>query len=198
VVGAAFVVRARAWWRERRTASERDAQLPEFIDGVVRSARVGMSLPVALHDGAEVVGAPILDDVVRLEREVALGVPLVDALHRWARAVASDDLDLFVTACDLGAEMGRGTADALEGVARTLSDRRDVAAEAHSAAAQARASAFLLAALPVAFTVVLAAVDPTSLTVLVGTPTGWACVAAAVALDSLGLWWMRRMIGAVS
>jgi tight adherence protein B len=185
-------------WTERRLRRARAAQLPEFVDGVVRSARAGTSLPLAVRDGAEVVGPPLLDDVARLERDLALGLPWAVALARWSDHVGNDDLALFTTACALGAEMGRGTADALEGVATTLADRRSVAAEARSAASQATASAVLLAALPVAFALVLAAVDPRSVVVLVATPTGWACATAAIVLDAVGFWWMRRLIGAVA
>src|SRR5262245_60728849 len=84
---------ARSWavagpvarWREHRIRRARRAQLPEFVDGVVRSARTGTSLPIALRDGAEVVGPPLLDDVERVDRDVAIGLPWTDALRRWSR-----------------------------------------------------------------------------------------------------------------
>lgn len=183
-------------WRERRDARRREEQLPDLVDAVVRSVRAGASLPTALRDGAELVGGPLLDDLVAVERDVELGVPWSAALAGWA-ARSGDDVRLLVTAAGLGAEMGRGTAAALDGVATTLADRRDVAGEARAAAAQATASAAMLVLLPVLFAGVLAAVDPTSLATLVGTPLGLLCLAVAIGLDVVGAWWMRRLIGSV-
>jgi tight adherence protein B len=181
-------------WIDARRRRRRDALLADFVDAVVRSVRAGSSVGVALHDGAEVVGEPFVDEIGGVERQVSLGVPWDEALDGWATRSGSDDIRLLVTACSLGGRLGRGTASALDGVARTLADRRDVSAEARAAASQARASAAMLILLPVAFTAVMAVADPHTVSVLVGTPVGLGCLVAATVLDALGALWMRRMI----
>jgi Flp pilus assembly protein TadB len=45
--------------------------------------------------------------------------------------------------------------------------------------------------------VLLAAVDRSAVAPLITTAGGWLCLVSAIALDALGLVWMRRMVGAV-
>jgi tight adherence protein B len=185
------------WWRDRRSAAERERRLPELVDAVARAMGSGASLGRALEDAADVVGEPFTRDVARLTRRVAAGVGLAQALERWADEDGGADLRLVVTACVLGAEAGRGTADALLGVAATLGDRRDVVAEARALSSQARASAVLLVALPLVFVVGTAFVDPTTTRSLLTTRLGWACLLGGLTLDAVGAWWMRRIVGGV-
>jgi tight adherence protein B len=136
--------------------------------------------------------------MARVITRAGVGLSLTDALQRWAVEAGGEDVQLFATACLLGAESGRGTAEALAGVAVTLADRREVDAESQALTSQARASAGMLAALPVVFTLVMSLVDPSTITTLFATPLGLTCLVAGVGLDAVGVWWMHRMIGAVT
>ena len=127
-----------------------------------------------------------------------VGLSLTDALDRWATELGGDDARLFATACVLGAESGRGTADALSGVADTLADRRDVVAEARTLTSQARASAAMLVAMPLVLSVGLAFIDPSTAATLFTTPFGLGCLLVGLGLDVLGGWWMHRMVGAAT
>lgn len=186
----------------RWTAARRDRRrleyLPELAGSIERSLRAGASVRQALQCAATVVGGPIESEVVLLSRRVDAGLPLGEAMRRWAQESGSDEIGLLAAACELGAELGRGTAAALEGVAETLVHRRELAAEAHASAAQARASALLLALLPVAFAAGLAVVDRRSFLTLLLTPLGWCCVTVAATLDTVGFAWMRRQIRAAA
>jgi len=139
---------ASRWWSARRAGRERRRLLPDFVEAVSRSLSAGSSLGRALAEAGDAVGDPFDVDMARLASRSGVGISLVDALDRWADEVGGEDVRLFSTACVLGAESGRGTAEALTGVAEILADRRDVAAEAHSLSSQARASAAMLLALP--------------------------------------------------
>ncbi len=190
--------RVHQWWSTRRAERERADLLPEFVVATTRALESGVGLRGALGDAAEVVGAPFSADMARMERRAATGMSLSECLELWAREVGGDDAALVATACVLGARTGRGTAEALAGVATTLSERRDVAAESRSLASQAKASATLLVVLPVVASLGLAFIDPTTVRTLVTTPLGIGCLVVGAALDVVGAWWMQRMIGAVA
>jgi tight adherence protein B len=188
-----------ARWRARRKAdAERKRLLPDFVHAVSRTLTDGAPLRMAFVDAADMVGEPFESDIARMITRASVGLSLTGALERWAADVGSEDLQLFATACVLGAESGRGTAEALSGVAVTLADRREVAAEAQALTSQARSSAWMLAGLPVVFTLMMSFVDPSTIHTLLSTPIGLICLVAGLTLDALGVWWMQRMIGAVT
>jgi tight adherence protein B len=186
------------WRADRKAVAERTRLLPDFVHAVSRTLTDGAPLRTAFVDGAHMVGEPFETDIARLIARAGIGLSLTDAVERWAAEVGGDDLQLFATACVLGAESGRGTAEALAGVAVTLADRREVEAETHALTSQARSSAWMLAGLPVAFTLLMSFVDPSTLHTLLATPIGLVCLVAGLGLDTLGAWWMHRMIGAVT
>lgn len=196
--GAVRGVGLSRWWAARGATRERARLLPDFVEAVARSLSAGASLGRALSEAGEAVGDPFDLDMERLTSRAALGIPLTQALDRWAIEVGGEDARLFATACVLGAESGRGTAGALAGVADTLADRRDVAAESHSLSSQARASAAMLVALPLVFSIGVAFIDPATTRLLFTTPLGLACLAGGLMLDALGGWWMHRLVAAVS
>ncbi|MEY2404355.1 MAG: tight adherence protein, partial [Acidimicrobiaceae bacterium] len=101
---------------------------------------------------------------------------------------------LAAAALGLGAELGGAAARSLDGVAGTLRDRNGIRREVRALSAQARASAVVIGAAPVAFLLVVAAADPGALGFLVGSGFGLLCLGSGVALDAIGAWWMRRIV----
>jgi Flp pilus assembly protein TadB len=106
--------------RRRRDAAATSVLLADFVDALVRSARGGAALPDAAREAAEVVGEPLVAAIARVDRDVAFGESWVAAMDAWADRSGDPDVRLVAVACGLGVEMGRGTADALSGVASTL------------------------------------------------------------------------------
>jgi len=98
-------------------------------------------------------------------------------------------------ALSLASETGGTAARAVDGVAATLRERIEVADEVRALGAQARLSAVVIAVAPIGFGLVAAATDPRTLSFLVSTPVGFACLVAGITLDLLAYAWMRRIVG---
>jgi Flp pilus assembly protein TadB len=83
-------------------------------------------------------------------------------------------------------------------VAHHLADVIRVNLESRAAivaqAAQARASAVVIGATPLAVLAVTAVVDPTATSVLFGTGLGQSCLVAGLLLAGLATWWMAAII----
>ena len=90
--------------------------------------------------------------------------------------------------------LGGRSAHALDGLAASLRDRIGAAAEARSLSAQARLSAVVVGASPLAYLVFSALVDPGSVGVLVGTGAGRACLVVGLLLEGVAALWMRRIL----
>lgn len=175
-----------------RRARDRRRAVPEFVHAVARALRTGASPAAALTTMA--VPGPLEPEIAVLRARVAHGTSLVDALAAWARE--SDDPATRTAAGALAVVHLEGGAAAapLEGLAAALAARESVADEAVALATQARLSAVVIVAAPVAFVALGGVAAPDQLAHLTGSWAGRACLALGVALDGLGAWWMRRIV----
>ncbi|MCU1454938.1 MAG: putative rane protein, partial [Acidimicrobiales bacterium] len=194
VVAAGLVAGVVSATRQRgRAAARFEQQLPVLLEEVGRALRGGASLLGALAVAAERTPPPVGPEVAGVVREARRGVRVTEALERWAGDQRSPSLRLVVAALDLGARTGASHARAVDGVAATLRDRRAIDTEVRALATQARASAAVLVAAPVAFAVVASATDARTASFLCGTAPGLGCLAGGLALDAVGAWWMHRL-----
>jgi tight adherence protein B len=190
VVAPPVAARVRAAGRPGR----RDAQLPEALERVASALRGGSSLTTALQATAARTPAPLGDELAAIVASAEGGNGLAVALDRWAEMADTSPARLAAVALALGAETGGAVARAVDGVAATLRDRRNVAAEAGALATQARASAALIALSPLGFAGLVVAVDPAAAAMLLGSPLGVLCLLAGLGLEAAGAAWMSRIV----
>jgi tight adherence protein B len=177
-----------------RRRRQRDRQLPDALDRLGSALRAGEAIGPAIVGLASVSPEPLRSELGAAARAVALGAPVADALAGWAAAEhASPDVRLVAAALTIGAGTGGEVARAVDGVAATLRERHEVLAEAHALATQARASAAVLAAAPIAFALLVATVEPGIVAFLFTSPVGAACLTLGLALDVIGVLWMARI-----
>ena len=177
----------------RRRAQRLEEAVPVALEAVARSLRSGAGLRHALSEAAAHGPVALRADLASVVTRTERGEALVDALEGWAARRPSPGVRLAVAALCLGAETGGAQARAVDGVATTLRQRLAAAAEARALAAQARASAAVIALAPIAFCVLASSTDPRVATFLFRSPLGFAVLAAGIALDVVGAWWMARL-----
>jgi tight adherence protein B len=187
-----------AWWprRWRRSAGTDWASV---LEGVARTVRTGGSLSVALAGVRDTASAP-LRQAIRLHD---VGAPLAEALATAVTATGAspvsgeraDDERFALAALQVAAVLGGNVAATLDRAAGTLRERRAIRADRTVHSAQAHMSARVLSALPVAFGLWCLATDRRVARFTLGSPAGWACIAAGVVLNVAGWWWMRRIVG---
>lgn len=179
-----------------RRRRRRDAQLPDALDRLASSLRGGRAVGPALVALADDVPDPLGRELGMVASSLAHGAPVATALAAWAGAPGSSpDVRLVAAALTLGADAGGEVARAVDRIAATLRERRELQAEVQSLATQARASAGVLAVAPLAFTGLVATIEPAAVGFLVTTPIGWACLVTGLGLQALGATWMARITG---
>ncbi len=188
----ACALACRPWVRrrlvQRRAARLDEVALVEVLDLVSRGVRSGLAVHAALDDACSVVGGPL---ATRLQ--VCADGPLAEGLDTWARREATDSARL-VAAVGRAAWAGGGDpARGFDAAARALRARHAARREVAAAAAQAKASALLLACAPIGVLAVSAAADPGLFGSTVRDPVAAACVALGVVCDTVGLLWMRHL-----
>jgi tight adherence protein B len=167
--------------------------LPAGLEQVAAELRGGGTVAGAIGAIAR-AGGPLAADLRRVEARTGLGVALVDALGAWPEERAVDGVRAAAGALAVAAALGGRAADALDGLARSLRDRLGAAAEAGALSAQARLSAVVVGAAPIAYLAFSTAVDPTSTAPLLTTTPGRVCFALGLGCEVLGALWMRRIV----
>jgi tight adherence protein B len=163
-----------------------------LLDQVTRQLRSGASLPVAVATAASAGTDP---GTLRLGDDLTAGAGLGPAVATWHADCPTRARGLVAAALSLAGDAGGAVAAVLDAVTDTLRDRIALDREVAALSSQARASAAVLVVAPVAFAVLAAVADPRVARVLLGSPLGWACLAAGAVLDTAGALWMSHLVG---
>ena len=186
---AVWVLRTRA---RRRYATA----LPLALEHIAAHLRGGGTVGqgVAALAGGD---GPLAPDLQRVQTRADLGVGLAEALSAWPAERDVEDVRAVAGALAVAETLGGRSAHALDGLAASLRDRLGAAAEARSLSAQARLSALVVGASPLAYLVFSALVDPASVGLLVRTGAGRLCLGVGLLLEVVAVLWMRRILDSV-
>jgi tight adherence protein B len=185
-----------AFWLKRRQAKRRAAFEGSLGDTVVLMAngvKAGYSIQQALASVAEGGRPPLAEEIQRVIRETSLGLDLEDALQHANVRLASKDFDLVVTAILIHRTVGGNLAEVLDKISETIRERVRVHGEVRVLTAQARASGYIITALPFAVGGILTLISPGFETPLFSSPLGWGmCVVGLISI-SIGYALIRKI-----
>ena len=140
---------------------------------------------VVVDSGLELPGAAVADADVLV------------VLTRWAAQPGWSGLSAVAVCWELADMSGAGLAEALERVAESMRHEQEIAAEVQGQLATTRATAVVLATLPLLAVVMGSLLGADLLGVLLGSWLGGACLAAGLLLSAAGAWWVARQVAAV-
>jgi tight adherence protein B len=176
----------------RRTAI--DGQLLDVVTAIASALRSGRSLGQALTTAADEADDPLSTILAGTAHAASLGVPMDEALDRFADAVGGSDVRLVSGVLKVHRRTGGALAAALDDVARTLADRREAARELRSLTAQARLSAGILGLLPLGFFLFLSVVARRDIESAYRTTAGASAIGIGLALQGAAFVWIRRLL----
>jgi tight adherence protein B len=212
--GAVLLVRA-AGRRSRQAAEQQERERAvEACLALAAELRAGRSPADALDEAAGVASGATALALQRGAGAAALGGDVAAALlagdrsgdrsallagdrsgDRAADRSADPRLLRALAACwEICASAGTGLATAVDRLADGLAADRDARRALEAELAGPRATAGLLAVLPLAGIGLAASLGADPLRVLLHTPLGVACLAGGILLDLLGLVWTRRLV----
>ena len=170
-----------------------DRQLPELLETVARLLRSGSSLAVALRDASLELDQSLRRELAVVLAGTARGRTLAESFDEWAQASRSPARHMVAAAMAVSHRVGGASAHTFDALASSLRARASARREAHVMAAQARASALVIGFAPLAFALVIAAVDPSIAVSVLRSRGGQLCLLAGVAFEAAGLAWIRRL-----
>lgn len=171
-----------------------EEQFPDAIDLIARAMRAGHGLAAGLGMVADELPQPVGREFRMLYDWQNFGMSLPEALHRFATRVPILDARFFVTAVLTQRESGGNLAEVLDNLSRVIRERFRVKRQIRVLSAHGRLTGAILGGMPVVLALYFLLVRPDYLQELTADPLGVRMVFAAIALQILGVFIIRRLI----
>jgi tight adherence protein B len=178
----------------RKRADALYKQLPDSLGMVVRAVRAGIPVVEALRTVGREVPDPTGAEFRRLSDQLAIGITMEDALKRLARRSGLPEYRFFAVSLTLQNSAGGNLTETLDNLADVVRKRVATRQRGHALASQARASAYVLSAVPVFAGSALLLINPRYVLVLFNDPRGNVVLACAIASLATGLGTMKAII----
>jgi len=185
------------WLRRRRAARELELleeQLGDAVSSIAAGLRAGLSLPQAMRFAADEGEPPLARQLREVVDRAAMGMPLDEALTRFAEVGEGPDFRLVVGVLRLHRRTGGDLPRVLDGLASTLRERRGAAREVRSLTAQARMSGAILGFLPIGFFLFLSVTSREDIEAAYRSRVGVTAILVGLVLQALAFVWIRRLL----
>lgn len=153
-IAGALIVTSIAWitvyrFRRQKRINAIADSVPEALDILVRSLRVGAPFTRALLLVGESMSGPIAEECATTAREISFGHDLVIALHDLAERCKNQDLHFLATAVAIQQSSGGNLAEILERLAVICRGRQQLKRKVNALTSEARWSGKVLSAFPI-------------------------------------------------
>ena len=147
--------------RQGRRRKKFDGQLPGMIIALSNALKAGFTFAQSLDSVSKTVKPPMAKELLRVVREMKLGVTVGEALTKMVERNDSEDLRLLQTAVQIQQQVGGNLPQVLDNIELTIRDRVRIKGEIKTLTSQARVSGWILTGLPFALAGVLSMSAPT-------------------------------------
>ena len=178
----------------RKRADALYRQLPDALGMVVRAVRAGIPVVEALRTVSREIPDPTGSEFRRLSEQLAIGIPMEDGLSRLARRSGLPEYRFFAVSLTLQNSAGGNLTETLDNLADVVRKRVATRQRGHALASQARASAYVLSAVPVFAATALLVINPGYILVLIQDARGNMVLLASLASLGTGLATMKAII----
>ncbi len=166
---------------------------PDAIDLIVRGLRSGLPVSESMVLVAQEVPAPVGPTFATVSHTMKLGVPLEKALQEMAKKLDLSEFNFFTTSILLQRETGGNLSEILNNLSEVLRNRYLMRMKIKAMSSEARASTYIIGALPFVVIAAIAAISPQYMEPLFTDPRGNFWLAVAIGMMGSGLWVMHKM-----
>ena len=137
-----------------------EEQLPDSIELMVRSLRVGHPFSTAIGIVAKEIPDPLGSEFGVISDEAAYGRDVAESLKAFAERMDSQDLRFLAVAVSIQQQSGGNLAEILEGLAKVVRARFKLFRRVRAITAEAKWSGMFLSGFPIAALVMINVVQP--------------------------------------
>ncbi len=169
-------------------------QLPEILDIMVRSLKVGHPLPISLAMVAKEMPDPAGTEFGIAADEATYGLDLPTAMANLSQRVGDPSLLFLVTAVTIQSQSGGNLGEILMNLSKLLRERSRMHRKIRSLSSEGRAAAILLTAIPIIMFFYIRLVTPHFYGDVWTDPTFRRAMLVAMGLLVIGNVILRRMV----
>jgi tight adherence protein B len=179
---------------KKRREAKFIAGFPDAVDVIVRGIKAGLplldSLKIISVDSPE----PLKTEFRAILETQAIGLPLGEACCKLFERIPVAEANFFGIVIAIQQKAGGNLSEALGNLSKVLRERKKMRAKIQAMSMEAKASASIIACLPVAVMLLVYLSSPQYIELLWTHPTGRFMMACCAAWMAMGVFVMRKMI----
>ena len=193
--GAAFGL---PLWMLKFLKARREAKFmsafPDAVDIIVRGIKAGLPLLDSLRIITVDAPEPLRSEFRAIVDTQAIGMPIGDACAKLFERIPIPEANFFGIVIAIQQRAGGNLSEALGNLSKVLRERKKMKAKIQAMSMEAKASASIIACLPIAVMGLVYITSPQYIELLWTHPTGRFMLACSAAWMSMGVLVMRKMI----
>src|SRR5579862_168812 len=179
---------------KKRRESKFLAALPDAVDVIVRGIKAGLPLLDSLKLIANEAEEPVRSEFRAIIETQTVGIPLGEACLKLYERMPVAEANFFGIVVSIQQRAGGNLSEALGNLSRVLRDRKKMKAKIQAMSMEAKASASIIGALPIAVMTLVYITSPQYISLLWTEPFGRIMLAASAFWMFMGVMVMKKMI----
>jgi len=179
--------------KKRREAKFLEA-FPDAVDVIVRGIKAGLPLLDSLKLIASEAQEPVRGEIRSIIDTQTIGIPLGEACLKLYERMPLPEANFFGIVISIQQRAGGNLSEALGNLSRVLRDRKKMKAKIKAMSMEAKASATIIGALPIAVMLLVYITSPQYISLLWTESLGRMMLLCCAVWMSMGIFVMRRMI----
>jgi len=167
---------------------------PDAVDVIVRGIKAGLPLLDSLKLIASESDEPIRSEFRGIIETQTVGIPLSEACLKLYEHMPVAEANFFGIVISIQQRAGGNLSETLGNLSRVLRDRKKMKAKIQAMSMEAKASATIIGALPLAVGALVYLTSPAYIELLWTDPLGRMMLACCAVWMSIGMFVMRKMI----
>lgn len=181
-------------WKAARRQRKFLENFADALDASVRLLQAGMPITEAVAMVSREFEGPVRDEMMRIYENQKVGVPLGEAALQMARRIPLPEVHMFATALQIQSETGSSLSEVLSNLSAVIRARFRLKRKIKALSLEAKASAAIIAALPILVSLGLYLVNEPYISLLFTLPKGKLLLSGAIFWMCCGILIMRQMI----
>ena len=179
---------------KKRRESKFLARFPDAVDVIVRGIKAGLPLLDSLKLIATDAEEPVRSEFRAIIETQTIGMPIGEACLKLYERIPVPEANFFAIVVSIQQRAGGNLSEALGNLSRVLRDRKKMKAKIKAMSQEAKASAAIIGALPLAVMTLVWITSPSYIDLLWTDPLGRVMLACSGAWMLCGILVMRKMI----
>ena len=167
---------------------------PDAVDVIVRGVKAGLPLLDCIKMIALEAPEPLKSEFRAILETQAIGMPLGEACGKLYERTPLPEANFFGIVVAIQQKAGGNLSEALGNLSRVLRDRKKMKAKIQAMSQEAKASAGIIGALPIAVMTLVYLTSPQYISLLFTTSIGNMMLAASAVWMATGVMVMKKMI----